>query len=730
MYLKLKNFKAWESAEFEIVENSVSLISGNSGCGKTSILQAIYFALYGKGTKIVRTGSSSCRVELTINGMHIVRTKKPNRLVLDSKYEDAVAQTMIDKIFGKHFNIVAYIEQDTFQSVAYMTPGARLEFLENFAFENVDVEKAKASLKSLTRKHEDHKLQTQTKLQSAENILEKTTLPISVSIPSGPETDVLNIENSIRKKNVDKDKLNSEYTDSLVKVSARENIQQQLQNTLANKSKLEVSLAELKYVGHTEYADLKKKYDAYNTHTQFQEAREKYTEYVAEYNEIKAQETHTREEQLSDLMSQLWIGTKKDTIKDEISVARNQETENKKYREKESRLKYLQPLVDEYLRVLPSSGTPSSCPSCACSLAIVGTKLFKTDMCSLEAVKREKELRDNYAEFIRWNEQTYTYREVDLASLESYYNSNTRTESKISELENSGLSQSLQTLKKKCIAQKKLVESFGECESIDKSVVEIFHEQQSKYKVFTHLEKQILDLGSESKNIEKVLAQPLSDPQELKARITGLNEEITGLQHQLDSGRLINSEWNVYNKYVRDLAEHNNMKSQVAELKNQFTNAETKVSQSIMLKEIILEAESECLENIISTINIHAQQFLESFFPQHPISAQLVPYKQTKTGSTITVKPQIELIIQYKGAEADFDSLSGGERARVSLAFTLALSEIYQTPILMLDESISSLDYDSTVEVLGAIKENMPNRTVLCVSHQANTGLFDNVIEC
>ncbi len=107
-----------------------------------------------------------------------------------------------------------------------------------------------------------------------------------------------------------------------------------------------------------------------------------------------------------------------------------------------------------------------------------------------------------------------------------------------------------------------------------------------------------------------------------------------------------------------------------------------------------------------------------------------MPYKEVKSGSSITTKPQIELDIQYKGLDTDFASLSGGERARVSLAFTLALSEIYQTPILMLDESISSLDYDATVDVLSAIKENMPNRTVLCVSHQANTGLFDHVIEC
>jgi len=46
----------------------------------------------------------------------------------------------------------------------------------------------------------------------------------------------------------------------------------------------------------------------------------------------------------------------------------------------------------------------------------------------------------------------------------------------------------------------------------------------------------------------------------------------------------------------------------------------------------------------------------------------------------------------------------------------------------MLDESISSLDHDATADVLDAIKESSQDRAVLIVSHQANTGMFDAVI--
>ena len=165
MKLILKNFKCWESAEFEISENGITLLSGNSGCGKTSVLQAIYFVLYDKGTKLVRIGSSSCRVELEGFGMHIVRTKKPNRLVVDGKYEDEAGQAIIDRKFGRNFNIVSYIEQDAFKSLVYMTPASRLEFMENFAFENVDIERVKSNLKQLIRQSEDARLKAQTELE-------------------------------------------------------------------------------------------------------------------------------------------------------------------------------------------------------------------------------------------------------------------------------------------------------------------------------------------------------------------------------------------------------------------------------------------------------------------------------------------------------------------------------------------------------------------------------------
>ena len=64
----------------------------------------------------------------------------------------------------------------------------------------------------------------------------------------------------------------------------------------------------------------------------------------------------------------------------------------------------------------------------------------------------------------------------------------------------------------------------------------------------------------------------------------------------------------------------------------------------------------------------------------------------------------------------------------VVLSFTLALSEMCNTPLILLDECTSSLDEELTGVVLESIQENFKNKLVVVVAHQTVGGLFDNII--
>ena len=101
--ISLTNFKCWDKKTVEIPDNGLTLLSGKSGAGKTTILEAFIFALFGTGSKLPSYGKTNCKVQLTFNDFDITRTKRPNRLVLKhnkNTYEDDAAQAIPAAVRG------------------------------------------------------------------------------------------------------------------------------------------------------------------------------------------------------------------------------------------------------------------------------------------------------------------------------------------------------------------------------------------------------------------------------------------------------------------------------------------------------------------------------------------------------------------------------------------------------------------------------------------------------
>lgn len=154
----------------------------------------------------------------------------------------------------------------------------------------------------------------------------------------------------------------------------------------------------------------------------------------------------------------------------------------------------------------------------------------------------------------------------------------------------------------------------------------------------------------------------------------------------------------------------------VKELRQKQEHEEMRLPVAIRLQSLIKTAEQIVFNDTLSNINLRAANYLQRFF------------KNDMTASLVFEGQKIDIKFTLDGCETDVNSLSGGEFARVVLAFAIAMAEMNNIQTLMLDESFASLDADTTENVLETIKENF-NGNIIIIAHQTTTGVFDQIIQ-
>jgi chromosome segregation ATPase len=200
--------------------------------------------------------------------------------------------------------------------------------------------------------------------------------------------------------------------------------------------------------------------------------------------------------------------------------------------------------------------------------------------------------------------------------------------------------------------------------------------------------------------------------EELEKKISGIKESETKLLS--------------VKEYGGKRAEYKRWEKRVTQLKGILEMlTQESVSLEIFLRKIN-EAETKCLEDTIRVVNDKTRVYLQKFFPDEVISLELATEKENKKGN---VKTEIAVRLTYKSEECDLSSLSGGEYDRCSLAFLLAVNEVCGSKMLILDESIGSLDMANAENVLEVLKETMgEDKVVILVQHQATCGSYDHVV--
>lgn len=203
------------------------------------------------------------------------------------------------------------------------------------------------------------------------------------------------------------------------------------------------------------------------------------------------------------------------------------------------------------------------------------------------------------------------------------------------------------------------------------------------------------------------------------------------VQSQIDTLKESLSQYtDIYNKayhfynLLQERKELENVRNNVMDMTNKQANLN-------IMKNLVIETVNGTLENLVISINNSVNSILEELFESN-IVVELKLYKELKTGKN-KIKPSINMSIYFNGNTFDNVSmLSGGEQARISLAFTLALASIHHSPIIFLDEVMGALNSDLREQCVDVIKKFLietSNKTVISVEHNFIEGLFDDIIE-
>lgn len=766
---------------------------------------AINYALYG-GSIDISYGETKCKVEFEFKGLKIVRSKPPNRLIVNDIYEDAVAQQMIYDVYGKNFDITGYIPQNTNKSFLKQNPQQKREFLESVRFESLHLSEKKEKLDNIIKINKQELDKTIGKLEMAKSMLPEK--PAKVLFPLKSNDYEMTAKNQrVKLKNIETKYLvvkRKEIKNKEVQLSALRVVNAQISGKDETINQISSQMADLSitlesdssdFIGEDQLAKYQKQLQKIKNNTQLQRLIHQRDADQEKMENMKTTEMAELAQNIATIQTQLWVEYSKEETLELIQsnkellvdITKITSLKNKKVTLKddlptlENRKDKLAQSIEDVKGQLQSVDV-LSCPSCQANVLLEKGKLvpslFSSSSVSVSAVDLRKQLqvlsgqlKQVEYDIIKFGDVTAKNEALDaemesivsqyeeelsdesevkelVAQMESYYTTQMVLEKKLydaqrriqMELFSPSYQSCKQSLEKLKLQIESLEGSGGGDDVVgdedEETIREMITTHQQKLQRIRQTKKQLslqdetkkkLLLQREQHRLEFVSKYEDDDDEEtLVTSIKVLKEEAKELEKNANEHRQNIANIDLYLEYKKNEAQYNSHLETIRALEKQQESDSEKYTLAKILKNDFMDVEHIALTNTVNDINAHANVLLQEFFDD-TIFVNLSCFKEDKKKNE---KPQINIDIKYRDKNCTLASLSGGEYARVNLAFTLSLALIFKTPLLLLDETLSSLDEDASDVVFASIKKHFKNIPVITILHQVTSeGEFDQVIK-
>ena len=820
MEVEIVGFKCYKKVKFNFPASGITLLKGPSGKGKSTILKAIIWCLYGNmrnvDQKTSRTGKLSVTIRTTVKGGKecvIYRQKRPNLLKFRvGRFEqmDAVAQERINEMYGseKLWLLCSYLQQKKANRLFEVPGSEKLDLLNKIAFHESNptpyINKIEELLKEEKFRFEILQEKYNKECESFAEFLEKQSIELNTAIP---EAEMKILKGEISTLNEEMTGLRQRHVKHRESISALEVVDERIERLEGKRKELQqfeeregegnsISDEEIKVLeGKIQIIEqqmntlqrlIQQKQSLDHAKDRWRQIEEKYSQYedVVLYDEkdlYDIESQHRKFQQNRDTALDVGVSYDQTQIDQELlfltallkiqpalKIHKNVVNLHEKIVSGEDNVdvKALEAKIEaqqERIYALKQGKHVLSCPQCGHHVRYIKGGLESCD----HRPSTEQDLSEAHQELEKLHQSLHIQQEREKL-MEQYMNLSQLYEEEISTIEETDLrvlgdssTNLLSSLELEDCKRKHLilhsVEVLEEPEiqisvvqaGVKKGKLEVERQrcmseveiQEKEYEVLQNLTpsgyneedlrqqrsifQQKVQKYSTHLSLQEAVKRDLEKANHQKSELYvqleyGLEEEMTKRELRLSSVQKNIESALTANEAMRKQEDLSCKREELIELSQKVYHLER-------LKGIAVDVECKVLQQTVDSINATINVLAEAIF-EEPIRVELKLYRKVKT--TKKIKPMVNIEIRHKGCIFENPSeVSGGEEDRLSLLLTLALNRLSGSPLLLIDETFSSLDDELKTHCLRAIRSITPHKMVVCVDHSSIEGYYDKVLD-
>jgi DNA repair exonuclease SbcCD ATPase subunit len=755
MELTLSNFRYHENNTIRL-NSGVTLVCGSSGAGKTTILEAIYHALYGKLQKVMHHNAKRCSVTLKLPGnVTIFRQAGPGLIRLTyegNMYEGTQAQEIINDMFGdfNHFLASSYVKQGERCVLFDGTSEEKLSLIRSISFPDDKSVRIQEKTKSEIKLAEALEQQLLLKVAAQQALLENFKKQNPTMIDGSIDFSQLNVDEMssqsdsltqriavLKTKHVEVAR-KEERVKTLHQVHFEDvNVEGIAERVIGFEDQIKAENAKIRAVVEArairaafervevarmqrlESLDLKEKEKVglsidLNLFTIETIAAE-----IQRINESK-----TQERRASEILNRFSVKDINDLRNKASDVARQ-------IRELRGHLTTLTTSLDN-IKWNESQKSLLACPKCSTALKFEGGKLCAAEGHVIQV--RQVEMPDASEIKIRQKQE-------EMAKVESERDALSAAQTEYAKFQQNAALTTSKPEDDRLIKCSRLLELTNLIER-EKKEVETFNSQTFQPADVSWNEEECKTIIAKLEEERTVMRITLDKYEAKNRHMQQLQEATEALGYEkselikadLDECELKLSD---VKKKLEDCKKYDTLCELTKKYETERKDADL-VNQRLVnlgeLKTIAKRVEREIMETTVGLINGAMANILKVLFPSEgkddsPMVVQFKTEKAAKKGSK--VMDRCSTTIYYRNVTYDDPKqLSGGEKDRVSLAMMLALNTMSDSNLILLDETLSTLNQTLKLDIIELLKQMCgKEKTCILIDHNATKGTFDHVID-